>query len=57
MFALMNITREYYNFSSWDSFPFFIHSGTLSTVEHTVFQEWFEYLMSHEKPQIDLIGL
>lgn len=30
-------------------------SGTLSTVEYTVFQEWFEYLMSHEKPQVDLI--
>lgn len=30
-------------------------SGVLSTVEYKIFQEWFEYLMSHEKPQIDLI--
>lgn len=30
-------------------------SGSLSTLEYTVFQEWFEYLMSHEKPHIDLI--
>lgn len=30
-------------------------SGTLSTVEYTVFQEWFDYLMTTEKPQVDLI--
>lgn len=30
-------------------------SGTLSTVEYTVFQEWFDYLMTAEKPQVDLI--
>lgn len=30
-------------------------SRTLSTVEYTIFQEWFEYLMTHEKPQLDLI--
>ena len=35
----------------------FHYSGTLSTLEYTVFQEWFGYLMSHEKPHIDLIGL
>ncbi|KAL9974619.1 hypothetical protein ACROYT_G011677 [Oculina patagonica] len=30
-------------------------SGTLSTVEYTVFQQWFDYLIANEKPQIDLI--
>lgn len=30
-------------------------SGMLSTVEYTIFQEWFDYLMANEKPQIDLI--
>ena len=35
----------------------FINSGMLSTVEYTIFQEWFDYLMANEKPQIDLIGL
>lgn len=36
---------------------FLTHSGTLSTVEYAVFQEWFDYLMTNEKPQIDLIGV
>ena len=31
-------------------------SKVLSNVEHTVFQEWFEYLMTHQKPQVDVIG-
>ncbi|KAK2548135.1 Thymidine kinase 2 [Acropora cervicornis] len=31
-------------------------NGMMSTMEYTVFDEWFKYLMSHEKPQIDLIG-
>lgn len=35
---------------------FFFYSGMMSTMEYTVFDEWFKYLMSHEKPQIDLIG-
>ena len=35
---------------------FFFYSGMISTVEYTVFDEWFKYLMSHEKPQIDLMG-
>ena len=35
----------------------FSYSGTLSTVEYTVFQEWFDYLMTTEKPQVDLIGV
>lgn len=30
-------------------------NGMMSTMEYTVFDEWFKYLMSYEKPQIDLI--
>ena len=37
-------------------FCFFFYSGMMSTMEYTVFDEWFKYLMSYEKPQIDLIG-
>ena len=39
------------------NFYFLLNSGMLSTVEYTIFQEWFDYLMANEKPQIDLIGL
>ena len=39
------------------TFYFLLNSGMLSTVEYTIFQEWFDYLMANEKPQIDLIGL
>ena len=34
-----------------------LHSKVLSDVEHTVFKEWFEYLMQHQKPKLDVIGM